>query len=88
MVECSGLVQNARMVTLETSRLLLRRWRQEDAVPLTAVNAVSEVMRWIGDGGDEDGGFLADRQHLVTGGHAPAPVEMVDAVLDRARRDR
>ncbi|MFE7708373.1 GNAT family N-acetyltransferase [Streptomyces sp. NPDC057486] len=36
---------------LETPRLLLRRWREEDVVPLTAVNADPEVMRWIGDGG-------------------------------------
>ncbi|MFJ2720806.1 GNAT family N-acetyltransferase [Streptomyces sp. NPDC087437] len=35
---------------LETPRLLLRRWREEDVVPLTAVNADPEVMRWIGDG--------------------------------------
>lgn len=49
-----GLVQNARMVTLETPRLLLRRWRAEDAAPLAAINADAEVMRWIGDGSVRD----------------------------------
>ncbi|MGW0759358.1 GNAT family N-acetyltransferase [Streptomyces sp. NPDC002814] len=38
------------MPVLETPRLLLRRWRQEDVAPLTAINADPEVMRWIGDG--------------------------------------
>ncbi|MFD4688854.1 GNAT family N-acetyltransferase [Streptomyces sp. NPDC058463] len=44
------------MVTLETPRLLLRRWRAEDVAPLAAINADAEVMRWIGDGSvrDED----------------------------------
>ncbi|MEU8677923.1 GNAT family N-acetyltransferase [Streptomyces sp. NPDC048560] len=38
------------MVVLETPRLLLRRWREEDVLPLAVVNADPEVMRWIGDG--------------------------------------
>ncbi|MET7860036.1 GNAT family N-acetyltransferase [Streptomyces sp. NPDC005318] len=38
------------MVGLETPRLLLRRWCEEDVAPMTAVNADPEVMRWIGDG--------------------------------------
>ncbi|UQA97616.1 GNAT family N-acetyltransferase [Streptomyces halobius] len=42
------------MVTLETPRLVLRRWREDDVVPMTAVNADSEVMRWIGDGSVRD----------------------------------
>jgi RimJ/RimL family protein N-acetyltransferase len=35
---------------LVTERLLLRRWRADDAEPLAALNADPEVMRWIGDG--------------------------------------
>jgi RimJ/RimL family protein N-acetyltransferase len=42
--------ENAGVVTLATPRLLLRRWSEEDAAPLAAVNADPEVMRWIGDG--------------------------------------
>ncbi|HJD82367.1 GNAT family N-acetyltransferase [Kitasatospora aureofaciens] len=38
------------MVTIETPRLVLRRWRQEDVPAMAAVNADPEVMRWIGDG--------------------------------------
>ncbi|MFE7441214.1 GNAT family N-acetyltransferase [Streptomyces chartreusis] len=38
------------MVTLETPRLILRRWREEDPSPMAAVNADAEVMRWIRDG--------------------------------------
>ncbi|WP_458248190.1 GNAT family N-acetyltransferase [Streptomyces sp. MAI_2237] len=39
---------------LETPRLLLRRWREDDAAPMAAVNADPEVMRWIGDGSVRD----------------------------------
>ncbi|MBE2997720.1 GNAT family N-acetyltransferase [Nocardiopsis sp. HNM0947] len=42
------------MATLETPRLLLRRWRPDDVGPLAAVNADPEVMRWIGDGSVRD----------------------------------
>ncbi|MFF7446664.1 MULTISPECIES: GNAT family N-acetyltransferase [unclassified Streptomyces] len=42
------------MVTLETPRLILRRWREEDIVPMAAVNADPEVMRWIRDGSVRD----------------------------------
>ncbi|MFJ7958097.1 GNAT family N-acetyltransferase [Streptomyces sp. NPDC096319] len=42
------------MVTLETSRLVLRRWREEDVAPMAAVNGDPEVMRWIRDGGVRD----------------------------------
>ncbi|QMU68074.1 GNAT family N-acetyltransferase [Streptacidiphilus sp. P02-A3a] len=38
------------MTTIETPRLLLRRWRDEDLLPFAAINADPEVMRWIGDG--------------------------------------
>lgn len=37
-------------VRLETRRLVLRRWREEDVVPMTAVTGDPEVMRWIRDG--------------------------------------
>jgi hypothetical protein len=33
------------MVRLQTQRLVLRRWRAEDAGPLAAINADPEVMR-------------------------------------------
>jgi RimJ/RimL family protein N-acetyltransferase len=42
------------MVTLETPRLILRRWREEDVAPMAAINADPEVMRWIRDGGVRD----------------------------------
>ncbi|BBA95511.1 putative acetyltransferase [Actinacidiphila reveromycinica] len=42
------------MVTLTTSRLVLRRWREEDVAPMAAVHADPEVMRWIRDGGVRD----------------------------------
>ncbi|MFE6099341.1 GNAT family N-acetyltransferase [Streptomyces laurentii] len=42
------------MVLLETPRLVLRRWRADDVVPMAAVNADPEVMRWIGDGSVRD----------------------------------
>ena len=38
------------MVTLETPRLVLRRWREEDIAPLAAINGDADVMRWIGTG--------------------------------------
>jgi RimJ/RimL family protein N-acetyltransferase len=37
-------------VRLETSRLVLRGWREDDLEPLAAMNADPEVMRFIGDG--------------------------------------
>ncbi|WP_205324907.1 GNAT family N-acetyltransferase [Glycomyces sp. YM15] len=42
------------MVTLETPRLILRRWREGDIAPMAAVNADPEVMRWIRDGSVRD----------------------------------
>jgi RimJ/RimL family protein N-acetyltransferase len=36
--------------TLETDRLLLRRWHADDAAPFAAINADPEVMRHIGGG--------------------------------------
>lgn len=44
------MFQNESMVTLETPRLILRRWREEDIAPMAAINADPEVMRWIRDG--------------------------------------
>ncbi|MGW2250631.1 GNAT family N-acetyltransferase [Kitasatospora sp. NPDC001660] len=35
---------------METPRLILRRWREEDLAPMAAVNSDPEVMRWIRDG--------------------------------------
>lgn len=48
------MIQNDRMVVLETPRLILRRWREEDVAPMAAVNADPEVMRWIRDGSVRD----------------------------------
>ncbi|MFF9162275.1 GNAT family N-acetyltransferase [Streptomyces longwoodensis] len=45
------------MVRLETPRLILRRWREDDVGPMAAVNGDPEVMRWI-----RDGGVLDERQ--------------------------
>ncbi|MEU3838660.1 GNAT family N-acetyltransferase [Streptomyces sp. NPDC028635] len=45
------------MVTLETPRLILRRWREEDVAPMAAIHADPEVMRWI-----RDGSVLDERQ--------------------------
>jgi RimJ/RimL family protein N-acetyltransferase len=38
------------VATVQTERLLLRRWRADDAAPLAALNADPEVMRFIGRG--------------------------------------
>ncbi|MFB6616022.1 GNAT family N-acetyltransferase [Streptomyces sp. NPDC085524] len=38
------------MTEIRTPRLLLRRWTDDDLVPLSEINADREVMRWIGDG--------------------------------------
>ena len=38
------------MQRLETERLTLRRWRNEDLAPAAAINADPEVMAWIGAG--------------------------------------
>ncbi|MGI5255486.1 GNAT family N-acetyltransferase [Actinacidiphila glaucinigra] len=42
------------MATLETPRLILRHWREEDVTHMAAVNADPEVMRWIRDGNVSD----------------------------------
>ncbi|MEV2255089.1 GNAT family N-acetyltransferase [Streptomyces sp. NPDC050147] len=38
------------MTLLETPRLVLRRWREADVTPMTAIHSDPEVMRWIRDG--------------------------------------
>lgn len=42
------------MTTIETARLTLRRWREDDVAPMAAVNADPEVMRFIRDGATRD----------------------------------
>ncbi|AKL69152.1 GNAT family N-acetyltransferase [Streptomyces goshikiensis] len=42
------------MTEIRTPRLLLRRWSDDDLVPLSEINADPEVMRWIGDGSTLD----------------------------------
>jgi RimJ/RimL family protein N-acetyltransferase len=42
------------MIMIETPRLVLRRWREEDVLPMAAINADPEVMRWIRDGSVRD----------------------------------
>lgn len=39
-----------RVGELETARLRLRRWRDDDLAPLASIYADPEVMRYIGDG--------------------------------------
>ncbi|MEU5281409.1 GNAT family N-acetyltransferase [Streptomyces asoensis] len=38
------------MTEIRTPRLLLRRWHDDDLVPLADINADPRVMRWVGDG--------------------------------------
>ena len=42
------------MINLETDRLTLRGWREDDLDPLAAINADPEVMRYIRDGSVRD----------------------------------
>jgi RimJ/RimL family protein N-acetyltransferase len=42
------------MITMETERLVLRPWRDDDLEPLAAIYADPEVMRFIGDGSTRD----------------------------------
>jgi RimJ/RimL family protein N-acetyltransferase len=44
----------ACVISIGTARLLLRRWREDDVAPMSAINADPEVMRWIGDGSVSD----------------------------------
>ncbi|MFJ8603946.1 GNAT family N-acetyltransferase [Streptomyces shenzhenensis] len=42
------------MSKIDTARLILRRWHDNDLEPLAAINADPDVMRWIGDGSTRD----------------------------------
>lgn len=42
--------QSCDVITIDTPRLILRRWHDGDVAPMAAINADPEVMRWIGDG--------------------------------------
>ncbi|MFC8916492.1 GNAT family N-acetyltransferase [Streptomyces sp. NPDC047821] len=42
------------MTEILTPRLLLRRWHDDDLVPMADIDADPEVMRWIGDGSVRD----------------------------------
>ncbi|NGO10707.1 GNAT family N-acetyltransferase [Streptomyces sp. HC44] len=42
------------MTEIRTPRLLLRRWHDDDLVPMSEINADPEVMRWIRDGSVRD----------------------------------
>ncbi|MFJ3765871.1 GNAT family N-acetyltransferase [Streptomyces sp. NPDC090082] len=48
------------MTEILTPRLLLRRWNDDDLVPMAEINADPEVMRWIGDGSVRDLDETAD----------------------------
>jgi hypothetical protein len=48
MVQRRG--HDASVITITTLRLVLRRWYEDDALPMSAINADPEVMRWIDDG--------------------------------------
>ena len=69
------------MVALTTSRLLLRRWREDDLPAMAAINADPEVMRWIGDGTPIDDEATAaatarSEQHWETHGFGLFAVEI------------
>jgi RimJ/RimL family protein N-acetyltransferase len=49
------------MARLETPRLVLRRWRDDDITPMAAINADPDVMRWIGSG------MVADQERTAAG---------------------
>ncbi|WP_320774053.1 GNAT family N-acetyltransferase [Streptomyces sp. CRN 30] len=42
------------MTEIHTPRLLLRRWTDDDLVPMAEINADPAVMRWVGDGSVRD----------------------------------
>ena len=39
--------QDDSVITITTARLVLRRWREDDMLPMSAINTDPEVMRWI-----------------------------------------
>ncbi|MGW7357955.1 GNAT family N-acetyltransferase [Streptomyces sp. NPDC054802] len=42
------------MTDIRTPRLLLRRWHDDDLVPMADINADAQVMRWVDDGSVHD----------------------------------
>lgn len=42
------------MTEIQTPRLLLRRWHDDDLVPMAEINGDPQVMRWVGDGSVRD----------------------------------
>jgi RimJ/RimL family protein N-acetyltransferase len=42
------------MISISTPRLVLRRWREDDVAPMSAINADPVVMRFISDGSVRD----------------------------------
>ncbi|WUD78295.1 GNAT family N-acetyltransferase [Streptomyces sp. NBC_00510] len=42
------------MTEIQTPRLLLRRWQDDDLVPMAEINGDPQVMRWVGDGSVRD----------------------------------
>lgn len=49
------------MTEILTPRLLLRRWTDDDLVPMAEIHADPEVMQWIGDGSVRDLEQTAER---------------------------
>lgn len=69
------------MATLTTSRLRLRRWRDDDIPAMAVINADPEVMRWIGDGTTSDhqataAGTARSEQHWEEHGFGLFAVEI------------
>jgi RimJ/RimL family protein N-acetyltransferase len=69
---------------LRTPRLLLRRWRPEDAVPLAAINGDPEVMRFIAGGrtlvrGESDALLERLKREWEARGYGLWAVEELDA---------
>jgi RimJ/RimL family protein N-acetyltransferase len=56
----SNTIENDPVITLETGRLTLRGWRDDDLDALAAINADPEVMRYIMDGSVRDRRQSAD----------------------------
>lgn len=42
------------MTEIHTPRLILRRWHDDDLVPMAEINADPDVMRWVDDGSVRD----------------------------------
>lgn len=57
--------ENATMPTIETARLTLREWRDDDLDALAAINADPEVMRHILDGSVRDREQSAQSLHKM-----------------------